>query len=147
MVALDAWYESDDDQPIAVRTHDDLNTLLDRMVSDRSRVAVPPLAELSGHDPDGWVIVHIGVNTDRGFISHADANGAVISTNEIDANRQVTYDYMGHLREIPASAEIPLADVRRAAHDLLDHDGARPSFLRWQQVHGGTPTDDQGTNS
>jgi hypothetical protein len=39
---------------------------------------------------------------------------------------------MGHVREVPANAEIPLADVRKAVHEFMNANGARPTCVEWQ---------------
>jgi hypothetical protein len=39
---------------------------------------------------------------------------------------------MGHVREVPANAEISLVDVRKAVHWFVAADGARPTCVEWQ---------------
>lgn len=134
MVALAAWYDSDDDEPITISATDELDALLDRMTADAMNWVVPPLVEVSRHDANGWAIAYIGVNArmDLGVITHSDATGSVISFNGISTAEPVNYDYMGHLREIPGTAEVSLTDIRKAAHEFVATNGARPTHVRWQ---------------
>lgn len=133
-MALEAWYDIDDDEPISISTTEDMDSLLYRMASDGMSHAVPPLAEVSRHDVDGWVVAYVGISarTGRGLITHSDATDSVISFNSSGIVDVVRYDYMGHLRELPASAEIPLADVRNAVHEFVAANGARPTCVSWQ---------------
>ncbi len=134
MVALEAWYDPDDDDPISITSAADADALLDRMVTDGAGHEVPPLAELSRHDDDEWAVAYVGVNvtTGRGIMTHSDATGSVMTTSDGEAADTATYDYMGHVRELPGNAEIPLADVRRAVHEFVTTNGTRPTSVRWQ---------------
>jgi hypothetical protein len=134
VVALEAWYDIDDEEPITVRTVDDVDTLFDRMVADAADFDVPPLSELSRHDADGWVVAYVGVNPkhDRGIVTHSDATGSVISFSGLGSAGSVTYDYMGSLRELPASAEIPLDEVRQAMREFVTTNGTRPISVSWR---------------
>lgn len=130
MVALNAWYG---DELITLRGADDLDTLLDRVASDQAGRPSPPLLQISRRERGSWAILHVGLNSDRGVVGHTDKSGAVISSDGTDsAGEPLTYDHMGLPHEVPANAEIPSDEVRRAARDFLLSDGARPSGVRWQ---------------
>lgn len=133
-MALEAWYDVDDDEPTMINLIADADALLDRMAADAASFDVPPLAELSRQDAHGWAVAYFGVNakTDQGIVTHSDPSGSVISVNSMGPTGTVTYDYMGHLRELPANAEIPLADVRQAIHEFVTTNGARPTSVSWQ---------------
>jgi hypothetical protein len=134
VVALEAWYDPDDDDPITISSAADADALLDRMAADGAGFEVPPLAELSRHDEDGWAVAYVGVNitTGRGIMTHSDAAGSFVTTNGTTADQALTYDYMGHLRELSGDAEVPLTDVRRAVHEFVTTNGARPTSVEWQ---------------
>jgi hypothetical protein len=134
MVALTAWYDPDEDEPITVNSRDDLEALLDRAIADSTDAAVPPLIQLSRRDPEGWAILQVGLNDQRGIITHTDGSGGAISSNGDSDGQNVNYDYMGHLRDVPANAEIPIQLVRKAAHEYLDSAGKRPACVNWQEV-------------
>ncbi len=133
-MALRAWYDPDDDnEPIIVGSTRDLDALLDRLVADGASVEVPPLMQLSRRDPDGWAVLHIGVNGDRGVLTHTGSEGSYVTVNGTDADTStITYDYMGHVREVPGNAEIPLHDVRAAGHEFVMTNGARPARVHWR---------------
>lgn len=133
-MALRAWYDPDnDDEPVIVATVGDADALLDRLAADRPAMRLPPLLQLSRRDADGWGVLHVGVNTDTGILTHTDATGSFVTTNgAAPADRPLAYDYMGHVREVPGNAEIPLADVRAAMHEFVTSNGARPRSVGWQ---------------
>lgn len=133
-MALRAWYDPDnDDEPLIVSTTGDADAFLDRLTADQVSVQVPPLMQLSRRDADGWAVLHIGINADRGILTHTDATGSYITTNGAEpAGDPLIYDYMGHVREVPSNAEIPLADVRKAVHEFVTTNGARPTGVEWQ---------------
>lgn len=133
-MAIEAWYDGEADEPIVIRGVGDLDALLDRMAADGLGFAVPPLAELSRQSADGWAVLYVGIDAkhDRGVITHSDRDGSVISSNGGDQGEPVSYDYMGNLRGLPASAEIPLADVRQGVREFVIAGGARPTSVTWQ---------------
>jgi hypothetical protein len=64
VVALRAWYDPDnDDEPVIVGTIDDADALLERLSADRPGMRVPPLMQLTRRDPDGWGVLHVGVDS------------------------------------------------------------------------------------
>jgi hypothetical protein len=131
VVALEAWYDVDDDEPTLINVSADADALLDRMAADAASFDVPPLTELSRQDADGWAVAYFGVNakTDQGIVTHSDPGGSVISVGSGGRTGTVTYDYMGHVRELPANAEISLTDVRRAMHEFVTTNGGRPTSV------------------
>ncbi|WP_344870768.1 Imm1 family immunity protein [Allokutzneria multivorans] len=133
-MVLRAWYDPDDDnEPIIVGSAQDLDALLDRLAVDGALVDVPPLMQLSRRDAEGWAVLHIGVNGDRGVLTHTDGTGSYVTTDRTDATATtITYDYMGHLREVPGNAEIPLPEVREAAREFVSTNGARPTRVHWR---------------
>jgi hypothetical protein len=48
-----------------------------------------------------------------------DRTGAYFSTGDDSLAGEVTYDYMGQARAVPASAEIPLVEVRQWLADFI----------------------------
>jgi hypothetical protein len=116
-----------------VSTVADVDALLDRLTDDSALGEVPPLMQLSRRDPDGWAVLHIGIHTDRGILTHTNAAGSFVTTDGTNrTNGTITYDYMGHLREAPANAEIPLTHLREAVHEFVLTNGHRPASVHWQ---------------
>ncbi|GAA4003330.1 hypothetical protein GCM10022247_25260 [Allokutzneria multivorans] len=131
---MEAWYGIEDDEPTVIENGADLDALLDRMVVDGQGFDVPPLAELSHQGPGGWLVSYVGIDPRRGkgFMTYADPAGSVASFNGCADIKAVDYDYMGHRRQIPASAELLLGDVRKAVHELVAT-GGRPGCVAWQE--------------
>lgn len=128
-----AWYEGTDEEPMTLATVEDVDRLLDRVKADGDdpTFMVPPMAQLAPVEEGMWSILQVGVNGDRGFVVHTDRSGSVITWNGASGEDEVIYDYMGHVREVPASAEVPLTDVRAAAREFLIGNGARPQGITW----------------
>ncbi|MFE2755434.1 Imm1 family immunity protein [Actinosynnema sp. NPDC059335] len=136
MASLMAWYKRGE-EPTPITSAADLDALLERMAADFAAQdgPVPPMAELARPDPwaQGWVAIRLGIAPDRGFIAHADATGSYITTNGSDPDGEpVLYDHQAHAREWPSDAELPLADVIKAAHDLVATDGERSTTVNWR---------------
>lgn len=134
MVALRAWYDIDDDnEPIIVSSVADIDVLLDRMIADQDPELLPPLLQFVRREPKVWAVLFIGVNGDRGILTHSSAAGGFVSTDGTSPDGAVLpYDYMGHLRELPSNAEVPLVDVREAVHEFVVTNGARSPRIAWQ---------------
>jgi hypothetical protein len=134
VVALNAYYDVyDDNEPIKIGTPADVDVLLARMASDQAAGPgpLPRLTELSALGKD-WVVVHVGVDGDRGLITYADPTGAFITTNGGDpAGDPLVYDYQGNVREFPADAEVPLEELRRAVHEFVTT-GGRSAAVDWR---------------
>ncbi|WP_168200465.1 Imm1 family immunity protein [Allokutzneria sp. NRRL B-24872] len=133
-MALEAWYGIEDDEPTVIEDGADLDALLDRMIVDGQGFDVPPLAELSHQGQGGWLVSYVGLDPRRGtgFMTYSDPSGSVTSFNGGADTKAVEYDYMGHQRQLPANAELPLADIRKAVHELVVT-GGRPSCVSWQE--------------
>jgi hypothetical protein len=135
MVAMKAWYDPDDDEPLVINTAIDADALIDRVLAECADHFVPPLIQLSRRDADGWAVLEVGLSGERGLVAHTDNTGAVISHgSDRDDGKTIAYDYMGNVRELPQSAEISLASVRRAVHVFVDTNGARPTGIQWRAV-------------
>ncbi len=133
-MALNAYYDVyDDNEPIDVDTTDAVDAFLTRMAADQAAGPgpLPRLMELSRTAED-WVVVQVGVNGDRGLITHTDPGGAFITTNGDPGDGDpLIYDYMGNVREFPADAEVPLADLRKAVHEFVTT-GVRSAAVNWR---------------
>ncbi|WP_372511424.1 Imm1 family immunity protein [Lentzea californiensis] len=66
------------------------------------------------------------------FYSNQRLPDAYASQGSDTADSAPIYYYMGSDTEFPATAEIPLADVRRAAHEYMSTGGGRPHDITWQ---------------
>lgn len=134
MVEIKAWYDPDQEEPIALREQTDVDALVDRMLGDATEYEVGVVAELSRRDEDGWAILQLGVHRDRGYVAHADPSGGVVSWDGKQAAEMLTYDYMTHERPIQDNVEVSLSLVKQAARDFVRSGGARPEGVPWQPV-------------
>lgn len=132
MVALEAWYDPDVEDPTIIRTAAELDAVLDTMATWQGPNTVQLLID---GDPMR-AILDVGL-----YAAHA--CGALFYSGEVSPNGCAShgpdtadplpiYYYMGSDTEYPASAEIPLADVRRAAHEYMSTGGERPTGIQWQ---------------
>lgn len=125
MVTLEVWYNQEPDNDYAegdpailVTTADELDALIAQVQADTRGVAVPSMVECSvAGDPKRGVF-DMGIGQEKGFVSFMTPEAAQ-TRGEGDAHEYVVYDYMAHVREIPAGYEVPMAEVRRVAHEFL----------------------------
>ncbi|MCP2255494.1 Immunity protein Imm1 [Prauserella aidingensis] len=123
MVALDAWY--DHDGPARVTTAAELDAVLDTVAAMPGPTLV---AFNAADDPASAGLLNIGLCSERGVgvVHHAGRGRGYFSLGEASNADTVLYYYMGSDTEFPPQSEIPIADVRRAAHEYLVT-GARPT--------------------
>ncbi|OLT38663.1 hypothetical protein BJF85_08100 [Saccharomonospora sp. CUA-673] len=67
-----------------------------------------------------------------GVALYSDNQAAYWTTNggSAVADEPPLYYYMGSDTEFPVDAEVPLADIRRAAHEFMSN-GTRPTCVQW----------------
>lgn len=129
-MAVTAYYERGGE---TLTSPDDADTLLTRMADDQGPGELPAMAVLE-NDETGEVL-EAGINGERGFVTHISKTGPnVISTNGSDSREMVEYDEQAHVREVPATAEIPVDQVREAARRFVASGGARPDNVIWSEV-------------
>lgn len=136
MVELEAWYGDDQDDPVPVRTAEELDALLDEVAAMRGRVIVhlkvarPPSLDVRR------MILDVGLNGDMGTgaLFYRSPNGAWFSRGAAPdpSVSELLYYYMNSDTEYPLDCEIPIDAVRRAAHEYLAAVDRRPSAPGWQ---------------
>ncbi|WP_436500004.1 Imm1 family immunity protein [Actinokineospora sp. HUAS TT18] len=137
MGSLDVYYLPEhDESPVVVATEDEVDALIDA-VAAQSPSTAPILMDvhLSG-DPYAQGL-DVGVAAERGLIRYAGRDWplGVVSTGAAPAGgNPVPYFYMGHWREFPSNAEIPLATIKAAIKEFMSTDGGRPASVKWQEV-------------
>lgn len=127
MATLSATFDRETgDNPLLIRTRDDIDLLVDRLRDLAVRNPVPPLAEVVvAEDPYHAPYLYVGIGDDAGWVREPgdpDRWTAGPST----AAGTVVYDYMGNGEDIPARHVVPLATVRAVLTAYLDHDGFVP---------------------
>lgn len=135
MGTLDVYYLYDHgDKPITLSTDDEVDDLIDR-VRRESPADAPVLMDvhLSG-DPYTQGL-DVGIAGDRGVIRYSgrDWPRGVVSVGEgLPVSEPRSYYYMGHERDFPANAEVPLTAVRAAIKEFMESNGERPNSVQWR---------------
>ncbi len=109
-MALVAWFDREALEPAQVETAAALDEVLDALVATQR----PNLVELTvsgAADPSADAYYSRGTKTD---------------------DAETIYYYMGSDTEFPDDAELPINEVRKAAHQFLNTGGERPDGIDWQ---------------
>jgi hypothetical protein len=133
MVALEAWFDEDSDDPTLVNTAAELNVVLDTVTG----WAGPNIVQLMIADDLTRGALDIGLDRElnRGVLYYAGGahrTGCYSRTDNTATPGPHLYYYMRNDREFPADAELPIDVVRRAAHEYMATDGERPTSVDWQ---------------
>lgn len=131
MVALEAWFDGDTDEPTIINTAAELDTVLDTVVGWGGRHIV----ELLLADDPGHAIFDVAIdgNQERGALYYSTRDRKTwFSKGTETAAETPIYFYMTSPTEYPVDGELPLDVVRRAAHEYMTSGGARPTGIEWQ---------------
>lgn len=140
MGALEVYYLSEHaDRPLTVATPDQVDDLISTM-NAASPPGAPVLAEIHLAGDPYTQGLEVGVGADRGVLRYTGRQWrhGVTSTAETPdpgpgaETRPCAYFYLGHWREFPLNAEIPLPQITQAVKEFLDTNGQRPTNIRWQ---------------
>ena len=131
MVALKVWYQhagDDEASPLVVETTQQLDDLVDRILSETADYRVPPMVQVAVAGDWKRGVMEVGLGQDKGFILYQTSDGG---DTQGDGNPEdvVEYVYMGNLTEVPADVEVPMQMVRRGLHEFLET-GTRPSVVK-----------------
>ncbi|WFE22638.1 Imm1 family immunity protein [Solwaraspora sp. WMMD937] len=120
MVALEVWFdqvpENDfgpGDPAIIVDNLASLDKLIEHVLTVTAGRQVPAVVQANILGASGLPIIEAGISHDRGFISYTDRSGGFYSIGDTSRSGDAVYDYMGNEHVVPASAEIPLSEVRQ----------------------------------
>jgi hypothetical protein len=132
VVTLEFWYDqependySEGDPVILVSTADELDALIQRMQADGKDQPIPPMAECSVSGDPSRGVFYLGVGPEKGFVAFVSPQAAQILADP-SLTGEVTYDYMAHVREIPAQYEVPMDQVRAATLAFLEREELPP---------------------
>ncbi|GAA1303448.1 Imm1 family immunity protein [Saccharothrix xinjiangensis] len=132
MVALEAWFDREAEGPTIVHTPAELDAVSDTVAG----WAGPNTVQLLIAEDPGRAILDVGLDAEyaRGVLCYSgpDAPDGLMSKGSDTAEEPPLYYFTGSDTEFPVDAEIPLAEVRRAAHEYLGTGGARPAGIEWQ---------------
>ncbi|MEV6902489.1 Imm1 family immunity protein [Amycolatopsis sp. NPDC051372] len=84
------------------------------------------MAECSVSGGTGRGVFFLGVGQEKGFVVFMTPRAAQTVGNPSLAGK-VLYDYMAHVREIPAQYEVPMDQARAAALAFLEREELPPS--------------------
>lgn len=128
MVNVQAWYLGGDDEPLTIKNAAAAVSLANRVQAESTDQEVPPLIQFEAHTESGWSILQAGFRGEVGVLSYTDRQGASL-TQQPDAaasTEVVIYDYMGHLREVPATAEVAADLVLMGIESFVANGGRVP---------------------
>lgn len=134
MVELEVWYDQQSENQygsgepaVIVRTADELDALVDRVLEETKDHRCPPVIEVSIRGQQ-LPVLEVGLGQTKGFITyHAEDGGS--TKGDGNSEEYVEYVYGGNLSEIAADAEVGIQEVRRGLHTFLES-GTRPSVIR-----------------
>lgn len=125
------------DNPVILRTADNVDTLVDAMLQETATNSVAALyaddRPLRSDLPDHELRIAINAEAKVGGIRYAggDSDGTWYVPGQTSARDEVFYYYMGHDEGWPQDSEVPIEQVRAAIKDFVARDGSRPSAFDW----------------
>lgn len=134
MVDLEVWYDAEHDGPTIVRTPAELDAVLDVVTRWEGRI----LVDVYVAENPARAVFNVGLHGQAGCgaLYYSADSDAWFSLGTPGTDRRtaetILYYYMNSDTEYPASSEIPLDAVRRAAHEYMSTGGERPASLTWQ---------------
>ncbi|MFD8497697.1 Imm1 family immunity protein [Amycolatopsis sp. NPDC059657] len=136
MAVVKGWYDPGQAEPFELTERDQVDALLDRMVTEATEAPVGVIAELAWEGEEHRSILQFGLRNDSvGFVGYmGKGEASVISTSGATTPEPVAYDYQAHEREVPSNAEVSAAAVRQAVRDYVSSNGARPAGVTWREI-------------
>lgn len=127
--------------PVRITTAAEMDEFLDALLKepfDNSVAALYVEGRLNHHGvPDHELLLAVAAEDGVGGLWYTGPDGESLvakgATSELD---QVVYYYMGSEREFPRDSEVPLSNVRQAAHEFLVSGGELPSSASWARYIG-----------
>ncbi|USX49198.1 Imm1 family immunity protein [Lentzea sp. HUAS12] len=131
------WGAEDSDEPLLIRTPEELDVLLERTGGvDHGDHGV--LLEVLDAASPYRVVLNVGICLDRGALRYAggEHTDGVYSKNPdstAPASEVRLFYYMNNRRDFPANSLYPIDVVRRAILQFMESDGGLPAAVEWQQ--------------
>ncbi|MEV6910326.1 Imm1 family immunity protein [Amycolatopsis sp. NPDC051071] len=133
MVEVDVYYDWSANTPTTVSTPAELDAVLDNVAATGS----PQVAQLVIHGDPRRGMLDVGLHAERArgalYFAGGQYRRGCVSHGPETASEDVIYVYMGNAREFPATAEVPIADARKAAHEFMAAGGERPKVVAWSE--------------
>lgn len=141
MVTLDIWYREpglnnthSDGATAVVAAVEELNAFVDSVLAETEDHAVPPMVQVAVSGDYSAPVLEVGLGPKYGFV-HCLSRDDGWSVEDASRPGFVQYQYMSEMREIPANAEVPLAQVRIALEQFLAT-GTKPKGVAWLRPTG-----------
>lgn len=131
-MALEIWYTHDGPERVAAVA--ELDALVDRILTDFQGAAASAMIQVAVEGEWTRGVLEVGLGPERGFIFFLAEDGGQ-SEGDFSRTDFVTYDYMGSVREIPGSAEVPMAQIRAGLREFLET-GEKPKTVAWSERDG-----------
>lgn len=128
MVSIEAWYLGGDDEPLTIKTVADVEALANRVRAESSEHTVPALIQFEARTESGWAILQAGFRGMVGLLAYTDPKGSYMTRrDDVSPTYTVNYDYMGHLREVAADAEVEDHLVLDGIKEFVYNGGQKPT--------------------
>ncbi|MDQ3577680.1 MAG: Imm1 family immunity protein [Actinomycetota bacterium] len=128
MVELAVWYDQDEDEDeIIIRTEDELNALIDRVLEETKGHRCPAAIQLNINGQDGFPILEVGLGHAQGFIRYY-AEDAGSTKGDGSPDERAEYIYMSNLSVVPSDVEVDIQHVRQGLVEFLET-GKRPRVV------------------
>jgi hypothetical protein len=139
VIALYWVYSNNPDDHTVTRTHDEIDTMLDKLAG-MSREDWPASAEVTEYGVNDLRAAEllVGFHVDRGALAYSGPDNKDGSFSQGDGpadGDSINYMLGESDDEFPPNAEIPLDVVRRAVHEFAET-GRRPEDVPWQTIRG-----------
>jgi hypothetical protein len=135
VVALEVWYDqtpenelSEGAPAIIVTTPAELDQLIDRILRETADHVSPAMIQVALSGVERSPVLEVGLGKEKGFIGFTSREDAGMSRGDGSPDVVVEYIYGGNVSEIPASAEVPMGEVRRGVHEFMAT-GQQPSVI------------------
>jgi hypothetical protein len=130
---LEAWYHNHTETPVAVTTAAELDAVLDEVAAAGPLQTALLITDGDVDKPD----LYVGLNGDRGILRYSSHDAGVLYSRNtgvpfaLPGWGEVIYYLDRADFEYPDDSEIPVDEVRQAAHDFLTSGGACPPGVTW----------------
>ncbi|MEJ3658583.1 Imm1 family immunity protein [Actinomycetes bacterium KLBMP 9759] len=130
---LAAWYDNHTEAPITVTTAAELDVVLEEVATAGPLQMAQLITNGDIHEPH----LFVGLNGDRGTLRYSSNDAGILYSRNTGVPfalpdwGAVIYYFERADFQYPDDSEIPVDEVRQAAHDFLASGGARPGGVTW----------------
>lgn len=131
-VTIHAWF--DREGPEILRSADDVLAFVGKVRAESVACDAPLFTSWGVAGDVDSPEFGVGIHGDIGVVTYSGRawGGLNFSAGSDTSDELLSYDYQGHERPVPASAQIPLAALLTAAQQFLASGGDRPTSVGWR---------------